>query len=117
MTAEYYAANQACKNIQYLSQILHQLRWPSSTPVPLLMDSQTAINLVRAPEVSVKSRHIEQKHQSIRSLESAGKIATIHLTAPDMRADVYTKILPKTKFLACVYNVMNRVAFDQCNGV
>ena len=53
MTAEYYAANQACKNIQYLSQILHQLGWPSSSPVPLYMDSHTAINLVRAPPVSV----------------------------------------------------------------
>ena len=53
----------------------------------------------------------------IRSLESVGKIATIYLAAPDMRANVYTKIHPKTRFLASVYDVKNRVAFDQCNEV
>ena len=83
----------------------------------MYIDSQTAINLVRAPQVSVKSRHIEQKHHLFCSSESAGKIATIHLAAPDVRADVYTKILLKTKFLACVYDVMNRVAFYECDRV
>jgi len=108
MTAEYYSASNACKNIVFYRQLLVELGWSSTAPVLLILDNKTAISLVQAPQVSVKSRHIEQHYHYIRDLYSKQVLFIEHVPAADMRADVLSKVLPRAKFLrcrACLFNV------------
>ena len=100
MTAEYYSANAACKELSYLRQVSSFLGWPPLAPVLFHLDNKTAIKLVQAPQVSVKSRHIEQSHHYIRSEQAAGKILVVHVPAAQMRADILTKALPRAAFLS-----------------
>ena len=46
MTAEYYAANAACKTLMYLCKLRSQLGWERSI-IPFYMDNMTSINLPR----------------------------------------------------------------------
>ena len=107
MTAEYYAASAACKELAYLRQVAYFLGWEAWTPVLFHLDCKTAIKLVQAPQVSVKSRHIEQAHHYIRKEHLLGKITVVHVPAAEMRADILTKRLPRAQYLrarACLLN-------------
>eukprot|EP01036_Dinobryon_divergens_P034582 gene34582-44708_t len=95
MTAEYYAAGNACKAIMFFRQLSADLGWPLSSPTLLYADNKTMISLVTAPQVSTKSRHIEIVHHHIRQLSSRGLVRLQHVPASQMRADILTKILPR----------------------
>ena len=99
MTAEYYSASHACQAIVHFSQVATDLGWPPSAPIPLYVDNRTMISLVEAPQVSVKSRHIEQQYHYIRQLNADRFISLIHVPAAEMRANVMTKVLPRARFL------------------
>ena len=85
------------------------LGWPISSPVSVFIDNKTCIKLVEAPQVSVKSRHIEQCHHYIRSLQQARTLLVVHVPAPQMRADLLTKILPRARFLRARADLFNVV--------
>ena len=70
MTAEYYSAVAACKDILFCRQLLSDLGWPLSSPTTVYVDNKTMISLVVAPQVSVRSRHIEVTYHLIRQHHS-----------------------------------------------
>ena len=100
MTAEYYAAHHACKQIVYFSAIYRDLGWPISEPVSVYIDCRSCIQLVVAIQVSIKSRHIEQWYYYICTLYQAVKNGVIHVLAAAVRADILTKVLPRAQFSA-----------------
>ena len=100
MTAEYYAAGAACKDIIFYRQLLADLGWPPSGPTFVYVDNKTMLSLVIAPVVSTKSRHIEIHHHYIRQLSARGLIALQYVASSLMRANVLTKILTRIKFHA-----------------
>ena len=100
MTAEYYSASGACKGIVFHRQLSGELGWPLPCPTLLILDNRTAISLIRAPQVSVKSRHIEQQHHYVRSLHANHTLVVEHVVAALMRANVLSKVLPRARFLA-----------------
>ena len=107
MTAEYYAASTACKNVVYFREVYHDLGWPITSPVSVYIDNKTCIKLVEAMQVPVKSRHIEFMYHYIRKMQSDGRIKVVHVYAAQMRADILTKVLPRASFLrarACLFN-------------
>ena len=111
MTAEYYSANAACKELSYIRQVASFLGWPPLLPVVFHLDNKTAIKLVLAPQVSVKSRHIEQAHHYIRMEQVEGKIAVAYVPAAQMRADVLTKALTRAMFLPARAQYFNRQCY------
>jgi hypothetical protein len=112
MTAEYYAAGAACKNIIFYMQLFDDLGWPSSLPTLVYVDNKTMISLVIAPVVSTKSRHIEIQHHYIRQLSSRSIICLKYVASAQMRANVLTKVLSKARFLLERDCMFNRVAFS-----
>jgi hypothetical protein len=108
MTAEYYSANEACKELSYLRQVATFLGWPPCGPVAFHLDNKTAIRLVVAPNVSNKSRHIEQAHHYIRQAQADGKLLAVYIPAAEMRADILTKALPRAQFLLARAQYFNR---------
>ena len=99
MTAEYYAAGSACKDIMFYRQLLADLGWAQPASTVVFVDNKTMLSLVIAPVVSAKSRHIEIQHHYIRQLSARGFIGLKYVSSDHMRANVLTKILPRTKFL------------------
>ena len=99
MTAEYYAAGAACKEVVFYRQLLQDLGWPQFLPTGVYVDNKTVLSLFIAPVVSVRSRHIEIHHHYIRQLSSRGILRLQYVPSGQMRANVLTKVLPRIKFL------------------
>jgi len=112
MTAEYYGAGKICQWVIHFRQLAEDLGWPQDRETELLMDSKTAINLVNAPEVTRKCRHIEVKHHFIRQLVARQIIRVTYVCSADMRADVLTKYLPRAMFLRLRDRLLNRSALQ-----
>jgi len=99
MTAEYYAAGAACKDILFYRQLLVDLGWPPAGATVVYVDNKTMISLVVAPVVSTKSRHIEIQHHYIRQLSARSVIRLEYVASALMRANVLTKVLARARFL------------------
>jgi len=110
MTAEYYAASDACKQLSYVRQLAEFLGWPPLCPVPFHLDNRTAIKLIGAPQVSVKSRHIQQHYHLIRDAFEKQLISVVHVPAAAMRADILTKVLPRAAYLRARSSLFNSMA-------
>jgi hypothetical protein len=101
MTAEYYAAGAACKDIMlFYRQLLHDLGWSPVSPTVVYVDNKTMVSLVIAPVVSTRSRHIEVHHPYIRQHSARQFICLLYVPSADMRANVLTKLLPRMQFIA-----------------
>ena len=84
----------------HLRQLFRDLGWSSAaSTVMLRVDNCTMISLVRAPQVPVKSRHIEQQHHYIRLLHEQKITDLVHVPAPLMRANLLSKYLPPASFI------------------
>ena len=68
-------------------------------------------SLVKAPKVSVKSRHIEQQCHYIRQLNAEGRLTLIHVPAAEMRTNLMTKVLPCAQFMKKHDGLLQRSRF------
>jgi len=98
MTAEYKGLGRLAKKVIYYRQLLHELGFPQTQPSTLQSDSQSGINLVVAPQVTRKSRHIFIQHHFIRSLFQGGHIKPVHVGTNDITSDMLTKQVSTNKF-------------------
>jgi len=98
MSAEYYAASFAVRLYAHFAQLSHQLGFGRDEPATLYLDCQTAINLVVAPEITKKARHMKAKHHYIREAEQQGIIDIVHVPSPDMRCDAMSKVFSTAAF-------------------
>ena len=99
MDAEYMNASNACKRLMHFRYLSAFCGWPQG-PTILCLDSQTAINLALAPQVSKKSLHIDVKYHYIRECADAGYVRLEFVPAEYQRADIITKYLPRIQFIA-----------------
>ena len=99
MSAEYKSLGRLAKKVVYFRQILTELGYPQPHPTVLQTDSQSSINLVVAPQVTRKSRHIFIQHHYIRSLAKHRHVKPVHVGTNDLAADMLTKQLSTNKFL------------------
>jgi hypothetical protein len=99
MTAEYYTAGAACKAIVHYRQLADDLGWSLIRPSTMILDAKTAINLVTAPEVTRKARHMFVEHHYIRDVAAKGIIALTYVPSEQQRADVMTKHLSPSAFV------------------
>jgi len=76
----------------------------------MFMDNRTAINLVRAPEVTRKARHIAVQYHYIRQLAARHIISVVHVSSESQRADMLTKYMPRTIFQRKRALLLNSIA-------
>jgi hypothetical protein len=98
MTAEYYSASNSCKAIMHFRQFAKDLEFPQRDPTPLFVDNETARKLAVSPEVPRKSKHIEVVYHYIRQLVNRKCMCLKLVSSSNMRADILTKILPRSSF-------------------
>ena len=110
MTAEYFSASGAVQSISHFSQFAEELGVPQVGPVTLTLDCQTDTNLVYAPEVTKKSRHMHAKHHYTRQAKERDVISIKHVTSPFMRSDNITKVFSNSVFKSGRDSMLNRKA-------
>lgn len=98
MSAEYYSASLAVRMLSHFSQLSEELGFFPSGPALLHLDSKTAINLITAPEVTKKARHMKAKHHYIREAHDSKIIIPVYVSSPLLRCDSITKIFTPPNF-------------------
>lgn len=96
--AEYIAASEACKEAIWLTQLLSDLDERCNRPVELYLDNQSAIRLIKNPEMHTRAKHISVRYHFIRELYEKGDINVTYVNTNDQEADIFTKALHRDKF-------------------
>ena len=108
MMAEYVALGEVAKKILEYRYLLSDLGFPQTGPTVIYEDNKSAINLVNAPAITRKSRHIHIRHHFIRDLVKQGILIIKHLPSAYMTADLLTKPLGPKMFIFLRDILMNR---------
>lgn len=95
--AEYIAACLAVKESVWIQKLLCDLRYVHN-PIPIYIDNQSAIKLVRNPEFHCRRKHIDVKFHFIREKYDNCEIDVTYVCTRDQIADLFTKALPKERF-------------------
>ena len=70
--SEYVAAASGSKEIIWMRRLLGDIDWKQPNPTPLLCDNQSAIRLVRNPELHQRTKHIDVKCHSSEPFKTTG---------------------------------------------
>ena len=97
MHAEYVAAAEVAKEALWLRQLLTDLGYELES-TPINCDSQCAIQNIRNPRVTDRSKHIEIRYHMIRETVASGAVTMYDCRTDEMVADVMTKPLPVERF-------------------
>jgi hypothetical protein len=103
--AEYYAAGEAAREAQWLTQMLTPMGG-TQTPYVIKCDSQTALASLSNPIISARNKHIEIKHHFIRDLVSEGAVLFHYVPSKLNLADGLTKALPATEHFELFKGIM-----------
>ena len=94
MESEFIALDKAGEEAEWLCQFLEDIpMW--STPVPPMCvhcDSQSAIGRAQSKMYNGKSRHIHQRHNTVRQLLSNGIMTIQYIKSIDNIADTLPKV-------------------------
>ena len=96
--AEYVAAGDATKEGIWLRRLLQDLNPEWNAPMPLMCDNQSAIRLVKNPELHQRTKHIDTRFHFIRQHYEAKDIDILYIPTEKQLADPFTKPLPNPRF-------------------
>jgi len=96
--AEFIAASYACKEVQWLRQLLHELNRDEALATPVHIDNQGALKLIANRQVHARTKHLDIRYMSIRELETNGVIETKYIGTEKQLADLLTKALYRDRF-------------------
>ena len=97
MESEFIALDKVGEEAKWLRNFLKDIpNWPKPVPaVCIHCDSQAAIGRSRNVMYNGKSRHIRQRHDTVRQLLSSGIITIDYVKSKDNIADPLTKGLTR----------------------
>jgi len=95
--AEYIAGAHAAKEAIWLGRLFTGLQQPSSFPIPLLINNQSAIAIAKNPEFHDRTKHIDIRYHFLRHKVESGDITLNYVPTNDQSADVLTKGLAREK--------------------
>lgn len=90
--AELIAANEATKEIAWLTTFLKELKIDHTKP-KLFVDNMGAIHMTKNNEVRRKSKHIDLKYHYVRLKYLEGLFDIVYVNTADQKADFLTKPL------------------------
>ncbi|PKU81649.1 Retrovirus-related Pol polyprotein from transposon TNT 1-94 [Dendrobium catenatum] len=114
--AEYRALSSAVSEILWLRRLVEELHLPQTSPTVIHCDNTSAIALAHNPVFHARTKHIEIDHHFIRDHIDSGHISVTHLSSIDQIADIFTKPLSATRFLALRNKLNIHSSNDQFEG-
>ena len=97
--SEYVCLSRLASDAIFFRKFAISLGFPQDNPTVLKQDNKSAINLVKAPELPRRSRHILQRHHIIRFLYTTKQILPIFEGTHDIIPDGMTKTLGPSAIL------------------
>lgn len=94
--AEFIASTEAVKELAWTRTLLNELNIPFERAV-LRCDSETAIRLIKNPELHRRTKHVDIKFHFIRDWYSRGMFELEHVPGGVQLADYLTKALPRER--------------------
>ena len=91
--AEYRSMRRICSELAWLTRLLHELKVPTITPIPLKCDNQAAVYIAKNPVFHERTKHIEIDCHYVREQLQNGLINIQHVPSKQQLADVFTKSL------------------------
>jgi hypothetical protein len=117
MESEYMALSDAAREAIARKQFFQELQIPSAIrPIPLLTDSQTALDISDNPTKYRQAKHIDVRYHAVRHYIHDGKIQIDYIPSEHQPADLFTKALETTKHQRFCHMIGLRnsyEAFDQ----
>ena len=106
--AEFVAACEATKEIIWARRLMSELTKINAQVPKLKIDNQSAIRLIKNPDVHQRSKHIDIKFYFIREKYQNNEMKLEYVSSDDQEADIFTKFksLGKQKFQR-LRNLMN----------
>ena len=113
--AEYLALSMCSKHAVWIGELLREIGFPQylgdcAWTTQLKGDNQSALALVKNPQVNDRTKHIDVAHHHIRDLQGKKKIQIDYIPTDQMVADGFTKPLRKPQF----NDFVNRLGMVQC---
>ncbi|GAQ93561.1 hypothetical protein KFL_016490010, partial [Klebsormidium nitens] len=98
--AEYMSAASAAKEALWLKKLCGDLELPGGV-VQIYGDNQGALQLLKHPIASQRTKHIDVLHHFVRERVARGELRYEYIPTKQMVADVFTKPLDPGQFRAC----------------
>ncbi|KAI5411708.1 hypothetical protein KIW84_056689 [Lathyrus oleraceus] len=98
--AEFIAITEACKEMLWMKQFLHELGQEQHKYV-VHCDSQSAIHLSKNSSFHSRSKHIDVRYHWIRDMLDSKQLQLEKIHIDDNCSDMITKSLPKEKYEFC----------------
>jgi hypothetical protein len=95
--AEYIAAGEIAKEVQYFFNMVPQMGLPSYC-IAVGIDNQAAKSLIEDPLSAARTRHIETIYHHIREKVKRKQMRFVQVPTADNPADILTKPLPQQLF-------------------
>lgn len=96
--AEYMAASQAAKELLWMKTLFGELLGKREVPATLLLDNQSAIQLIKNPVHHKRTKHIDVRYHHLRSQFQNNVFSLEYINSRDQQADILTKPLPRTTY-------------------
>lgn len=96
--AEYIAVSEAACDQIWLADLLRDAELLDEPASPLFLDNKGAADVIKAENITRRSRHIEIRYHLIRDLVEKGEIDIRLIPSADNKADGLTKPLPAPPF-------------------
>ncbi len=98
--AEFIAGTTAGQEALWLRNFFSSIDMPLQSPTPLLIDNQSAIQMIKNGSINERTKHIviDIKYRFICDLDETGQVAVEYIPTGDQFADILTKALPRQKF-------------------
>jgi hypothetical protein len=109
--SELYAQHDASGSVIALRQFLAELGFPQIGPTVQFCDNKNTVSICRNNCQRHRTKHIDVKFLSIRERQALGYLTVKHTSGASMLADLFTKPLPKARFL----DLRHRIGV-QCHG-
>ena len=91
--SEIYATDECCKDIQYLSQLIHELHLQDDllhSTTPIYNDSMACVHWTKN-RTTRSIRHIQLRENAVREAVQSGLVSVLHVPGTSNPADILTK--------------------------
>lgn len=98
--AEFISLSEACRESIWIQRLLHDFNWGGQSCTKIYEDNQSVLKLIVDEKLSNRTKHIDTKTYFVKDHIDKGSVVCEYCPTETMLADLLTKGLPKTRFIA-----------------